>query len=188
MTRRKSSALSYLGRGPCGGQGGGFEAGAITDGCHRVATVRAELALVPWRRAERRWASVYLQIKPYSVPLRKQSHVFDNIDLTAMREAFDAACAELGLSEAAHENRQRVASAIVAPSRARSSSPCGLEEPTTASRIPQSCSTSKGRPPRRRRGWAPQTLAFVHIICTNGGREPLLADTNLATPWQPQSC
>ena len=69
--------------------------------------------LVPWRRAERRWASVYLQIKPYSVPLRKQSHVFDNIDLTAMREAFDAACAELGLSEAAHENRQRVASAIV---------------------------------------------------------------------------
>ncbi len=47
------------------------------------------------------------------MPFRKQSHLFENADLATMREAFDGACAELGLSDAAHDARERIASAIV---------------------------------------------------------------------------
>ncbi len=46
------------------------------------------------------------------MPFRKHS-LFGNADLAAMREAFDGACAELGLSDAADDARERIASAIV---------------------------------------------------------------------------
>ena len=49
-----------------------------------------------------------------------------------MREAFDAACAELGLSEAAHENRQRVASAIVEAATNGERDPAVLKSSATA--------------------------------------------------------